>query len=185
MFALHAVERFNDFLIRDTCQDGTGGRLAVVGSCHMFSDAYIEKEGNDRVLDVIMQWLSGKLPLNAIDAEAPDIADYHFLPSTTKMSEQPRVCLQDGDEVDMLPIQPARLLRLAQVPRDFTSLLETPLFQLDTAMIPESIRMYDALGIPHEQLQLIPPAFETPLPPLQPAVWPHFPCVFFRVDHVI
>jgi intraflagellar transport protein 52 len=128
--------------------------MAVVGSCHMFNDQYLEKEENDKVLDVLFQWMAGRLPLNAIDAEAPDIADYHFLPSTARMADELRVCLQDGDDV----------------PRDFTRLIATPLFQLDTAMVPEAIRLYDALNIPHEPLQLIPPAFETPLPPLQPAV---------------
>ena len=80
-------------------QDGTNGRLAVVGSVHMISDGYLEKENNDRVVDVVFQWLAGGIQLNAIDADAPDIADYHFLPSTKALSIQPRVCLQDGDEV--------------------------------------------------------------------------------------
>jgi len=31
-------------------------------------------------------------------------------------------------------------------------------------------RVYEQLKVPHEQLTLIPPQFETPLPPLQPAV---------------
>jgi len=32
--------------------------------------------------------------------------------------------------------------------------------------------MYDKLGVKHEPLSLIPPQFETPLPPLKPAVFP-------------
>ena len=138
----------------------------------MFSDAYLDKEENEKVLDVLFQWMTGKLQLNAIDAEAPDVSDYHFLPSTAKLSEDLRVCLQDGDEAGLVHCMAIDADRGVQIPRDFTKLIETPLHQLDTRMIPESIRLYDTLGLQHEALSLIPPVFETPLPPLQPAVRP-------------
>ncbi len=39
-------------------------------------------------------------------------------------------------------------------------------------MIPEALALYETLGVKHESLSLIPPQFECPLPPLQPAVFP-------------
>uniref|UniRef100_A0A3Q2QU48 Intraflagellar transport 52 homolog (Chlamydomonas) n=1 Tax=Fundulus heteroclitus TaxID=8078 RepID=A0A3Q2QU48_FUNHE len=93
------------------------GKLAVLGSCHMFSDQYIDKEENGKIMDVVLQWLmSENIQLNQIDAEDPEIADYTMLPDTGSLSEQLRVCLQEGDEN----------------PRDFTSLFDMSLFNLST-----------------------------------------------------
>lgn len=44
--------------------------------------------------------------------------------------------------------------------------------QFDTNLIPEAVHLYDALGVKKAPLTLIPPKFEAPLPPLQPAVYP-------------
>ena len=85
-------------------QDGTGGRMAVLSSSHMFSDQYLDKEHNERAADILFQWMAGQLPLNSIDAEAPDLSDYQFLPDTSQLSETLRVCLQDGEEVTLDPI---------------------------------------------------------------------------------
>ncbi len=46
------------------------------------------------------------------------------------------------------------------------------LFKFDTNLIPEAVALYETLGVKHEPLTLIPPQFECPLPPLQPAVFP-------------
>ena len=73
--------------------------MVVLGSSHMFSDQYMEKEHNERVLDILFQWMAGQLNLNGIDADAPDVADYHFLPDTAQLSESLRVCLQEGEDV--------------------------------------------------------------------------------------
>ncbi|MEQ2304037.1 Intraflagellar transport protein 52 [Ameca splendens] len=133
------------------------GKLAVLGSCHMFSDQYIDKEENSKITDVVLQWLmSENIQLNQIDAEDPEIADYTMLPDTGRLSEQLRVCLQEGDEN----------------PRDFTSLFDMSLFNLSTDSLPEVQSAFKQLNVKHEPLQLITPQFETPLPQLQPAVFP-------------
>ena len=76
------------------------GKLAVLGSCHVFHDQYLEQEENAKVLDVIIQWLSSDdFTLDTIDAEDPDVADYHFLPHTEKLASQLRSALQEGEEV--------------------------------------------------------------------------------------
>ncbi|XP_047202333.1 intraflagellar transport protein 52 homolog [Girardinichthys multiradiatus] len=133
------------------------GKLAVLGSCHMFSDQYIDKEENSKITDVVLQWfMSENIQLNQIDAEDPEIADYTMLPDTGCLSEQLRVCLQEGDEN----------------PRDFTSLFDMSLFNLSTDSLPEVQSAFKQLNVKHEPLQLITPQFETPLPQLQPAVFP-------------
>ncbi|KXJ27589.1 intraflagellar transport protein 52 homolog [Exaiptasia diaphana] len=133
------------------------GKLAVLGSVHMFSDQYIDKEENAKVQDVIFQWLTtNELHLNNIDAEDPEVADYHHIPDTSNLAERLRVCLQEGDEI----------------PRDFTKMFDSELYKLDTGVVSDVIKAFDELHVKHEPLQLITPQFETPLPPLQPAVFP-------------
>ncbi|XP_047905043.2 intraflagellar transport protein 52 homolog isoform X2 [Anser cygnoides] len=134
-----------------------GGKMAALGSCHMFSDQYLDKEENGKIMDVLFQWLTtSDIHLNQMDVEDPEISDYTMLPDTAALSEQLRVCLQEGDEN----------------PRDFTKLFDTSLYQLDTTALPAVIKAYEQLNVKHEPLQLIQPQFETPLPVLQPAVFP-------------
>ncbi|XP_074868047.1 intraflagellar transport protein 52 homolog isoform X2 [Carettochelys insculpta] len=131
--------------------------MAVLGSCHMFSDQYLDKEENSKIMDVLFQWLTTTdIHLNQIDAEDPEISDYTMLPDIATLSERLRVCLQEGDEN----------------PRDFTTLFDMSIYQLDTTSLPKVIKSYEQLNVKHEPLQLIQPQFETPLPALQPAVFP-------------
>ncbi|KAL4655891.1 hypothetical protein GN956_G6218 [Arapaima gigas] len=132
------------------------GKLSVLGSCHMFSDQYLDKEENSKIMDVVFQWLmTDNIHLNQIDAEDPEITDYTMQPDTGCLSERLRVCLQEGDES----------------PRDFTSLFDMSLLKLSTSTLPHVISSYKQLNVKHEPLQLIQPQFETPLPALQPAVF--------------
>uniref|UniRef100_A0A1A7Z4J6 Intraflagellar transport protein 52 n=1 Tax=Iconisemion striatum TaxID=60296 RepID=A0A1A7Z4J6_9TELE len=138
-------------------QGKEAGKLAVLGSCHMFSDQYIDKEGNGKIMDVVLQWLTtGNIQLNQIDAEDPEVADYTMLPNTGYLSGLLKASLQENDEN----------------PRDFTSLFIKSVFNLSTEMLPRVISAYKQLNVKHEPLQLITPQFETPLPPLEPAVFP-------------
>uniref|UniRef100_A0A8D1JLB7 IFT52 GIFT domain-containing protein n=1 Tax=Sus scrofa TaxID=9823 RepID=A0A8D1JLB7_PIG len=57
-----------------------GGKLAVLGSCHMFSDQYLDKEENSKIMDVVFQWLTaGDIQLNQIDAEDPEVGSCESL----------------------------------------------------------------------------------------------------------
>ncbi|CAM4733194.1 unnamed protein product [Leuciscus chuanchicus] len=137
-------------------QPKNAGKLAVLGSCHMFSDQYLDKEENSKIMDVVFQWLTtDSVPVNQIDAEDPEITDYTMLPDTGSLSARLRVCLQEGDEN----------------PRDFTSLFDMSLLKLHTNTLPSVLDAYKLLNVKHEALQLITPQFETPLPLLQPAVF--------------
>ncbi|KAJ3041030.1 Intraflagellar transport protein 52 [Rhizophlyctis rosea] len=150
------------------------GKLVVVGSAHMFSDTYIDKEENGKLFDVLVQFCtSDKIVLNSIDANEPDVSDYHYIPDTAKLSDTLRSCLQESEEL----------------PKDFTTLFDVDLFRFDTSLIPQAVQLYEVedeileketltcsnlqdMHMKHEPLTLIQPQFETPLPPLQPAVFP-------------
>ncbi len=46
----------------------------VVGSAHLFSDQYLDKEENSKLQEVIFRWLtSDDISLNPIDAEDPEV----------------------------------------------------------------------------------------------------------------
>jgi len=94
--------------------------------------------------------------LNRIDADDPELSDYNMVPDTCLLAEKLRVCLQESDEV----------------PADHNRLFDTKMFAISTSRVPAAIRAYELLGVKHEQLRLITPQFETPLPPLQAAVFP-------------
>ncbi|KAJ3211508.1 Intraflagellar transport protein 52 [Dinochytrium kinnereticum] len=133
------------------------GKLLVIGSGQMFSDAYIDKEENGKLFDVLIQFCTNdKIVLNSIDANEPDISDYHYLPDTAKLSESLRCCLQESEDL----------------PKDFTTLFDHDLFKFDNSLIPQALKVYEDMRLKHEPLSLIQPQFETPLPPLQPAVFP-------------
>ncbi|CAE7338584.1 IFT52 [Symbiodinium sp. KB8] len=136
----------------------TGGRLAVLGSCDMFGDAWLGKEKNSLIQEVLFRWLTKSSSVTIAPAATAegDVADYTFLPDTTSLAERLRSCLQDHDPL----------------PTDFTRLFDDGLFSFHVDNVPEAVKLYQDLGVKHEPLTVIPPQFDTPLPPLAPAVFP-------------
>eukprot|EP00232_Nephroselmis_pyriformis_P030578 CAMPEP_0182873168 /NCGR_PEP_ID=MMETSP0034_2-20130328/12154_1 /TAXON_ID=156128 /ORGANISM="Nephroselmis pyriformis, Strain CCMP717" /LENGTH=498 /DNA_ID=CAMNT_0025005799 /DNA_START=149 /DNA_END=1645 /DNA_ORIENTATION=- len=134
------------------------GRLAVVGSAEIFEDAWLDKEENNKLMDFLFRWLKrdSKIELYHVDADEPDVAEYQQLPDTEALSERLRCCLQESEPL----------------PRDFTTLFDDALFKFDTGLVPEAVGLYEKLNVKKAPLTLIAPQFETPLPPLQPAVFP-------------
>ncbi|XP_064485249.1 intraflagellar transport protein 52 homolog isoform X2 [Ornithodoros turicata] len=138
-----------------SCHQKSPGRILVLGSCHMFHDQYLDKEENNK--DVIFHFLTAnELNLNTVDAANPEISDYHMIPAIGLLADSPLSCLQESDEL----------------PTNHAELFDTKLFALDNSVLPEVIDAYQKLNMKHEPLRLITPQFETPLPPLQPAVFP-------------
>uniref|UniRef100_A0A667ZFM3 Intraflagellar transport 52 homolog (Chlamydomonas) n=1 Tax=Myripristis murdjan TaxID=586833 RepID=A0A667ZFM3_9TELE len=103
------------------------GKLAVLGSCHMFSDQYLDKEENSKIMDVVLQWLM---------TDNIHITFYRAM-KTRGTSPLSLICLYSTNG---------------------------KLFSCFSS--------YKQLHVKHEPLQLITPQFETPLPQLQPAVFP-------------
>jgi intraflagellar transport protein 52 len=137
------------------------GRMCVLGSTRMFDDEYLEQEKNKQLIDTLIRWLLG---LNDCDlsfpyGQEPELSEYHHIPHTQGLAMNLRSCLQENEAL----------------PRDFTQLFDESLFRFDTDLIPEAVNLYKQLGVKHEPLTLIPPQFETPMPSLQPAVFP--PCL--------
>jgi intraflagellar transport protein 52 len=131
------------------------GKLMVLGSGLLLEDQWINKEENDKLVTVLFDYLLHRIKLNQIDADEPDITDYHYLPDTASLSERLRVAVEESEEL----------------PRDFTKLFDLTTFKLDTNMIPTVIDCYHKLNIKHEPLTLIPPEFQAPLPPRLPATF--------------
>lgn len=134
------------------------GRLCLLGSSYVAHDDWIDKDENAKLIDVLLRWLTGAegIAMDLMDADDPDIAEYHHLPDSEVLAERVRCCLQETEEVT----------------KDFTTLFDDNLFKFDTSLIPEAVDLYHKLDVKHEPLALIPPQFEHPLPPLTPAVFP-------------
>lgn len=135
----------------------SAGRLCLIGSSYLVQDDWIEKDENSKLLDVVIRWLCGAedVVMDSLDAEDPEISEYHQLPDSEALAERVRCCLQETEEVT----------------KDFTTLFDDQLFKFDTSLIPEAMQLYQHLDVKHEPLALIPPQFEQPLPPLSPAVF--------------
>ncbi|GBN15908.1 Intraflagellar transport protein 52 [Araneus ventricosus] len=100
----------------------SGGKIVVLGSTHMFCDAYIDNEENLKIVNVIFNHLtSSGLQLNAIDADDPEVSDYHMIPSIGRLAEHTFSCLQECDEI----------------PSDPSVLFRTALFQFDNKVLPK------------------------------------------------
>lgn len=137
------------------------GRICVVCSVRMFDDEFLELEKNRQLIDTLVKWLLklGDCDLSFPYGEEPELSEYHHIPHTQGLAMNLRSCLQENEPL----------------PRDFTQLFDDSLFKFDTDLIPEGVKLYNQLGVKHEPLTLIPPQFETPMPALQPAVFP--PCL--------
>ena len=133
------------------------GRLVVLGSVEVFGDEWLDKEENAKLCDVLFGWLSGEVELDMTsDRQDQNLADYAPVPDVEALSQSVKPCLQGLDEL----------------PKDFTKLFDTDLFKFDTKLIPEVVKLYGKMGVPHEMLTLIPPQFECPMPKLSPAAFP-------------
>lgn len=50
------------------------GKLVVMGSAHIFSDQYLDKEENAKLQEVVFRWLTtDDISLNSIDADDPEV----------------------------------------------------------------------------------------------------------------
>jgi len=136
---------------------GQRGRLALLGSVDIFGDDWLDKEENSKLSDMIFAWLLGETDFDmAAGRQDAEIAEYAPVPHIESLSQSIKPCLQGMDEL----------------PRDFTKMFDTGLFRFDTDLIPQTLQLYETLGVPHETLTLIPPQFEAPLPKLLPATFP-------------
>lgn len=136
------------------------GRLVVLGSALCFEDTFITKADNSYLAAGLLKMcLDNTSKLDTVDPDRPEYGERMEIPDTEALADRVRACLQEGEDL----------------PLDFTQLFDHALFKYDTNLIPEAVKLYSKLNVKHEPLSLIPPVFEVPLPPLQPAVF--MPCM--------
>ena len=132
------------------------GKLCLIGSVKFIDNDYIDKEENRKVIDGLLRWLLGLTnPAVTIPSKEVSINNYTYIPNIISLSEKVKSCLEEAKEP----------------PRNFNDLYDMSLFKIDNNLVPEAIDLYDKLNVKHEILSIIPPQFETPLPPLQLAVF--------------
>ncbi|KAK0180960.1 hypothetical protein PV327_003287 [Microctonus hyperodae] len=138
----------------------SSGKLVVLGSSRFLTDSYIDKEHNDIMREMIFDFfqLKDNISKDNIHLDDIDYSEYNFVPDITQQADNPKVCTQDLDSID--------------IPREYTKLFKHHIYSVNMSMIPECIKVYQTLGVKHEPLALISPHFETPLPPTQPSVFP-------------
>ncbi|XP_058801612.1 intraflagellar transport protein 52 homolog [Phymastichus coffea] len=135
------------------------GKLIVLGSSKLLSDAYIDKENNDVFREMIFEFFDSEaIDTSDLQSDDGDFWEYSFVPDITQQADKPKVCTQDLDSVD--------------IPREYTKLFRHDLYSINLDLVPASLKAYEDLDVKHEPLSLIAPNFETPLPPTQASVFP-------------
>lgn len=84
-----------------------------------------------------------------------EIQKFSNTPSIVSIAENIKSCLEE----------------VKDPPRNLNDLFDTNLFSIDNNLLPEALKLYDELNVKHDSFGIIPPQFETPLPPLQLAVF--------------
>ena len=139
-----------------TTSKSTKGKLCVLGSINFLDNSYIDREENMKVVDGLIKWLLGMNNADIIHpSKSVKLNDYILIPNIISMSDKIKSCLDETKEP----------------PSNFNDLYDLNMFNIDNDLVPESIDLYDKLHVKHEILGIIPPQFETPLPPLQLAVF--------------
>lgn len=135
---------------------GSGGQILALGSTAMLSDRWLSAEGNGAVVDALLDVLAGTIVPNPVDEENPDVPAYTQVPDTEALAVRLRSCLEDSDPL----------------PAEFTDMFDLGLAGLDLDVVADVADAFEAMGVKHEPLSLIPPELEVPLPPQAPALFP-------------
>lgn len=136
---------------------GQRGRLTVLGSAEIFGDDWLDKEENGKLCDLLFTWLLNESEIDmTLDRQDSELSEFTPIPHIESLSQSLKPCLQGMDDL----------------PKDFTKMFDMGMFRLDVDLIPQTISLYDTLGVPHEPLTLIPPQFDCPLPKMSPATFP-------------
>jgi intraflagellar transport protein 52 len=132
------------------------GKMVVFGSERFFDDEFFEKEENKKVTDYVLKYLLGIWKGNLEKNVKETVCEkYTYTPNIVALSEKLKSCLED----------------IKEPPKHFNDLFDTTLFKIDNNLVPEAFALYEQLNVKQENIGIIPPQFETPLPPLQLAVF--------------
>lgn len=133
------------------------GKVLTIGSGHMFSDKYMSEETNVAIWEYLVELMADRGPVfTSYDFSDVDINDNALVPDTIFLAEQAKMCLLESLDCD--------------IPADFKKMFNTKLHTISNDLVPNVIGLYKQLDVQYEQLKIIKPQFEIPLPALQLAV---------------
>lgn len=135
-----------------------GAKLTVCGSYKLFTDEYIKKEENEKLVDVVFD-LNHEL-LNKIPKQEESLVQHNntfkIVPSIEKLSEGLKSAIQTNPDLSS----------------NVFSLFENNLFKVHFNMQKETIQIHNKLNVERKPLTLISPVFETPMLGLTPSIFP-------------
>jgi intraflagellar transport protein 52 len=67
--------------------------MVVIGSVQIWSDDYIDKEGNYQLADILLRWLLSEGDVELDDEAEPDVMEVAPVPDIEAMSEGLKSCL--------------------------------------------------------------------------------------------
>lgn len=129
------------------------GRLVVVGSVDVFADAWIEKEENNQLCEVIFRFLLHKSVSFDPSIGRADFEEKETVPCISALANMVKSCILEDEPL----------------PQDHNSLLISNIFSLKMDHVIDAVELYQQLNVPYEPLALIEPHFECPCPPLKMA----------------
>lgn len=145
--------------LRPTCtfyENENAGKVIVLGSSQFVADKYINKENNVILFDLFCTFFTDQtFALNSIDSLNPELNDYHMVPDLDLLCNNPMLYLEESEEI----------------PSDYTNLFSKEIRKISNRMLTQISKTIDEFQVEKRPLKLIKPNFETPLPPLQPAVF--------------
>ncbi|KRZ58046.1 Intraflagellar transport protein 52 -like protein [Trichinella nativa] len=139
----------------------SNGKVIVLGSQQIFSDSYLDKEDNSKLLTALLNILSSEeLSLEKSSVEDAEISPYHYVPDHLALSKQLKCCFQEAETNIAV--------------KSINKLFESSLYSITSSLWTRILKAYAQLEVKHEPLTLIVPHFEQPLPPLQPSASGNF-----------
>ena len=124
------------------------GRVLVIGSSDIFADAWLDKESNSQLCDVLFRFLLRQNVEFDPSLGRSDFEEKVLVPDLASLSHLVKPCLEEN----------------APLPQDYKMLICDDLFGLNNDHVPDVIDLYKQLNVPYGPLQLVPPQFELPPP---------------------
>lgn len=152
-----------NFPVRETVfalhhNSSTKGRLLLSGAFKLFTNEYITKEENTKLIDIVFD-IEGKILKSMNDFQIPVLQDFSTrttVPCIEKMSNNLKCAFECNPDLSS----------------NIFSLFENNLFKVHFDLQREAVELHKRLNIERKNLTLISPVFETPMLGLTPAVFP-------------
>ena len=134
------------------------GRILLAGSVDIFSDKWIDVEDNRILSEILFDFLlrvDETIEFDRITATASSLEEKRSVPDIESLSSNLKIGLQEEHSL----------------PQDIMKLYDNTQFGFDVNLVPEVLKLYQALNVAHKPLTLIAPEFERPIPRLKLATF--------------